>query len=135
MTRATTLTITLAALFLIAAAPAAADTRVAELLPSDALSFPAWGVAQTTTNPRCEDFMVRVDAAIRNGTTLVVYVIQYGATGDDWIQVAKTPVQLGTALVAMCTLSDVSEAFPVDNVAGVQVRLRDKVVLEGWFAR
>jgi hypothetical protein len=135
MTRATTLTLALAALFLAAASPAAADTRVAELLPTDGLSFPAWGVAETTTNHRCEDFMVRVDAAVGNGTTLVVYVIQYGATGEDWIQVAKTPVQLGTALVAMCTLKDVSEAFPVDNVAGIQVRLRGKVVLEGWFTR
>jgi len=135
MTRATTMTLTLAALFLTAAAPAAADTRVAELLPANPLAFPAWGVAEVSANANCQDFMVRVDAALRTGTTLVIYVIQYGATGDDWIQVAKTPVQLGTALVAMCTLNDVSEAFPVEDVAGIQVRLRDKVLLEGWFAR
>jgi len=135
MARATTLTLTLAALFLIAASPAAADTRVAELLPPGAQSLPAWGLAKSSVNAQCEDFVVRVDAAVSDGTALVIYVIQYGATGDDWIRVAKAPVQLGTALVAMCTLKDVSEAFPVDNVAGIQVRLRDRVILEGWFAR
>jgi hypothetical protein len=135
MTRATTLTLTLAALFLIAASPAAADTRTAELLPAGPQPFPAWGVAQTTVDATGEGFMVRVDASLSDGTILVISVIFYDASGDDWVVVAKAPVQLGTALVALDSLRDVSPVFPVDNVAGIQVRLRNKVLLEGWFQR
>jgi hypothetical protein len=134
MKRIATLTLALAALSLIAISPAQADTRVAELLAPDP-NFPAWGLAEAITNPDDDDLLVRLDAAVPNGRMVEVAVILYGATGDDWIPIAKVEVILGSATLSLCSLEDISDAFPLDNVAAIQVQYKGKVILEGWFLR